>query len=149
MKWDNAKHSLLLIKKTPFLRFSFSDISSPFSHFFNHKLFICTHLTFHCVKIVRIRRYSGLHFSRIFPHSDWIQGDTEYVSIFSLNVGKMRTRITPNTDSFYAVLFMHTIQNNTILSSSSITYWKSDIFLVKVQSALCWWNTKPLSLNEF
>ena len=44
---------------------------------------------------------------------------------------------------------MHAIQNNTILSSSNITYWKSDIFHVKVQSALCWWNTRPLSLNEF
>ena len=46
-------------------------------------------------------------------------------------------------------LFIHNIQNNTILSSSNIAYWKSDIFLVKVQRALCWWNTKPLSLNEF
>ena len=25
---------------------------------------------------------------RIFPHSDWIQRDTRYLSIFSLNVGK-------------------------------------------------------------
>ena len=46
-------------------------------------------------------------------------------------------------------LFMHTIQNNTFLSSSIITYWNSGIFFVKVQSALCWWNTRPLSLNEF
>ena len=40
----------------------------------------------HCVKSVRIRSYSGPHSSRIFPHSDWI-----------------RTRITSNTDTFYAV----------------------------------------------
>ena len=46
-------------------------------------------------------------------------------------------------------LFIRTIQNNTILSSSNITYWKSDIFFVKVQSTLCRWNTRPLSLNEF
>ena len=26
----------------------------------------------HCVKSVHIRSYSGLHFSRIFPHSDWM-----------------------------------------------------------------------------
>ena len=32
----------------------------------------------HCVKSVRIRNYSGPHFSRIFPHSDWIWRDTEY-----------------------------------------------------------------------
>ena len=44
---------------------------------------------------------------------------------------------------------MHTIQNNTILSRSNNTYWKSDIFLVKVKSALYWWNSRPLSLNEF
>ena len=44
-----------------------------------------------CVKRVRIRSYSGPYFSRIFPHSDWIR--------------KMRTRITPNTDSFYALVF--------------------------------------------
>ena len=35
--------------------------------------------TMHCVKSVRIRSYSGLHFSRIFPHSDWIRRDTEYI----------------------------------------------------------------------
>ena len=46
-------------------------------------------------------------------------------------------------------LFMLTIQNNTILSSSSITYWKSGLFLGKVQCAFCWWSTRPLSLNEF
>ena len=46
-------------------------------------------------------------------------------------------------------LFIRTIQNNIILSSSNITYWKSDIVFVKVQSALCRWNTRPLSLNEF
>ena len=46
-------------------------------------------------------------------------------------------------------LFIHTIQNNTFLSSSSITFWKPDIFLVKVQNALCWWNNRALSLNEF
>ena len=49
-----------------------------------------------CVKRVRIRNYSGPHFSWIFPHSDCI-------SPYSVreNPGKMRTRITPNTDSFY------------------------------------------------
>ena len=29
----------------------------------------------HCVKKVRIWSYSGLHFSRIFPHSDWKNAD--------------------------------------------------------------------------
>ena len=58
-----------------------------------------------CVKSVSIRRYSGPHFSRIFSHSDWIRRDTKYLSVFSPNAGKcgkMWTRITPNTDTFYA-----------------------------------------------
>ena len=80
------KHSLSLTRNTLFLCFSFSDIITLFSHFFNEKLFICIHLN----------------------------------------------------------LFMHTIQNNTILSSSNITYWKPGIFLVKVQNALCRLNTRPL-----
>ena len=45
----------------------------------------------HCVKSVRIRSYSGPHFP-----------------VFGLNIqsecGKMQTRITPNTDTFSAVL---------------------------------------------
>ena len=47
-----------------------------------------------CVKSARIQSYSGPHFSRIFLHSDWI----------SPNTGKMLTRITPNTDTFYALI---------------------------------------------
>ena len=59
----------------------------------------------HCVKSVRIRSYSGLHFSCIFPHSDWVRRDNPYLSVFSPNAGKMRTTITPNTNTFYAVPF--------------------------------------------
>ena len=61
----------------------------------------------HSVKSVRIWSYSGPHFFRIFPHSDWIRRDTESISLYSVrmreNAGKMRIRITPNRDSFYAV----------------------------------------------
>ena len=39
-------------------------------------------------------------------------------------------------------LFMYAIQNNIILS-------KSGIVLVKVKSALCLWNSRPISLKEF
>ena len=42
---------------------------------------------YHCVKSVRIRSYSGPHFS-------------------AFGCGKMRTRITPNTDTFYTVYVM-------------------------------------------
>ena len=94
----------------------------------------------HGVKGVLIRSYSGPHFSRISPHSDWIWRDTpesvfgvilvrifpgffcirtEYGEILSIrrsispysvrmweNPGKMLTRITPNTDSFYATIVL-------------------------------------------
>ena len=57
----------------------------------------------HCLKSVRIRSYSGPHFSRIFPHADWIRRDTG-ISPNSVwmreDAGKMRTRTTPNTDTF-------------------------------------------------
>ena len=69
----------------------------------------------HCVKSVLIRSHSGPHFSRIFPHLDWIRSDTEHLSVslrispYSVrmrkNAGKMRTRITPNTDSFLQQLW--------------------------------------------
>ena len=38
----------------------------------------------HWVKCVRIR----IFLVRIFSHSDWIRGDTEYLSVFSPNAGK-------------------------------------------------------------
>ena len=54
--------------------------------------------TVHCVKSARIRSYSSPRFARIFPDS-----------VFRRNAEsarKMRTRITPNTDTFYAVVFL-------------------------------------------
>ena len=54
----------------------------------------------HCVKIVRIRRYSGPHFSCIFPHSDWIPRDTEYLSIFSLNARKCGKNTDQNISEY-------------------------------------------------
>ena len=52
----------------------------------------------------------GVILVHIFPHSDWIRRDTEYLSVFSpISVriqsycGKIRTRRTPNTDTFYPV----------------------------------------------
>ena len=49
------------------------------------------------VKSVCILSYSGLH----FPHLDWLRRDTS-LCIHS-ECQKMRTRITPNTDTFHAV----------------------------------------------
>ena len=53
---------------------------------------------------IRTRSYFGPLF---FPHSPAFGLNTERYSVYSVrmqeNEGKMRTRITPNTDTFYAV----------------------------------------------
>ena len=54
----------------------------------------------HCVKSVRIRSYSG-------PHFPAFGLNTERYSISHAECGKIRTKITPNTDTFYAVKVMH------------------------------------------
>ena len=51
----------------------------------------------HCVKRARVRSYSGPHFPRIFPHSDWIRRDT--ISPYSV-------RMRENTDTFYAIIII-------------------------------------------
>ena len=57
------------------------------------------HITNHCVKNVRIRSYSGPHFPvfglNTVRYSVYLRAQSEY--------GEIRTRITPNTDTFYAV----------------------------------------------
>ena len=61
----------------------------------------------HCIKGVRIRSYSGPHFSHIFPHSDWIRGDVRYLSVFGPNAekcGKSADQNNSESDTFYAVL---------------------------------------------
>ena len=54
----------------------------------------------HCVKSVQIRSFFPV---RIFPHSDWIQSDTEYLSLFSPNSGKYRLEKTLYLDTFHSV----------------------------------------------
>ena len=54
---------------------------------------------FHCVKSVCIRRYSG-------PYFPAFELNMERYSVsfrFQPECGKIRTRITPNTDAFYSV----------------------------------------------
>ena len=58
-----------------------------------------TIITCHCVKSVRIRRYSG-------PHFPAFRLNTERYGVFlriQFKCGKMRTRITANTYTFHAV----------------------------------------------
>ena len=56
----------------------------------------------HCVKRVCIRSYSSPHFSRIFPHLDWIRRDIAYISVFSPNAGKC-VKNTDQNDSKYGL----------------------------------------------
>ena len=57
----------------------------------------------HCVKSVRIRRYSGSHFPAFELNT------MRYFAPLRIQskCGKMLTRITPNTNNFYAVKFRH------------------------------------------
>ena len=54
-----------------------------------------------CVKSIRTQSYSGPHFPAFGRNTE--SRDIEYLRIHS-ECGKMRTRITPNTNTFYAVL---------------------------------------------
>ena len=80
-------------------------------------------LQFTLRKSFRIWSYSVQHFSRIFPNSDWIRRNTEYLSYsvrMRQSAGKMRTRISPNTDSFYAVLVVWWGPNISVTHIKSI-----------------------------
>ena len=90
-------------------------------------LFIVSKLVEHYVKSVRIQCYSGPHFSRIFPHSDWIRKDGVSLRIQS-ECGKMRTRITPNTDTLHAV---------RMVMWGHMTDWKQYISLIKIPMVTC------------
>ena len=43
---------------------------------------------------------------RIFPYSDWIRGDTKYLSVFSPNAAKYGPEKTPYLDTFHAVVII-------------------------------------------
>ena len=56
----------------------------------------------------------GVILVRIFPHSDWIRRDTPYLRIQSV-CGKMRTRITPNTNTFpWNIFYQITVSSDLL-----------------------------------
>ena len=55
--------------------------------------------THHCVKCVHIRSYSGLYFPAFALNTE----RCGVCFLIQSECGKVRTRITPNTDTFYAV----------------------------------------------
>ena len=48
--------------------------------------------------------YTGFFLVCIFPHSDWIRRDTEYLSVLSPNAGKYGPEKTAYLDTFHAVI---------------------------------------------
>ena len=54
----------------------------------------------HCVKSVRIRSYSGPHFPAFGLNTERHSASVRFQS----ECGKMRIRITPNRNTFYAVI---------------------------------------------
>ena len=65
-------------------------------------------LRWHCVKSVRIWSYSGPHFCHILLYSVRMRENTE----------KMRTTITPNTETFY-VLWVSLFSNSSRISTTA------------------------------
>ena len=53
----------------------------------------------HCVKSVHIQSYSSPHFCIRTEYGEILR-----ISRYSEILGKMQTRITPNTDAFYIVV---------------------------------------------
>ena len=58
-------------------------------------------------KMFKYRVFSGPY----FPHSDWIQRNKPYLSVFSLNAGKYGPEKTPYLDTFHAVLCLVPTKN--------------------------------------
>ena len=71
----------------------------------------------HCVKSVRTLSYSGPQFPTYGLNKErygvYLQMQSE--------CGKMRTRITQNTDTFHAVMMMLTCECNVIVSLLSVS----------------------------
>ena len=76
----------------------------------------------------------GVFLVCIFPHSDWLPRDTPYLHIQS-TCGKIRTRKTPNTDTFHAVLNKYNLQrkkgNNSLLDTKSWYVIPIDVITIK------------------
>ena len=82
----------------------------------------------HCVKRVRIWSYSGSHFSRIFLHSDWIQRDTPYISVFSPNAEECEKNADQNNSEYWLFLRSATLDGSVILRNCKLLFcWRPPI----------------------
>ena len=72
----------------------------------------------HCVKSVRIRSHSGPHFPAF-----GLKTERYFLSLrIQSECGKMRTIITPNTDTFYSVMVL----SIPLSYRESIWYYNTD-----------------------
>ena len=80
-----------------------------------------------CVKSVRIRSYFG-------PHFPIFELNTERYGV-SLRIqsdcGKMRTRITPNTNTFHSVLIMKVFLSAKVISELYIRTFVAILIVIK------------------
>ena len=87
----------------------------------------------------------GVILVHIFPHSEYgLNTERHGVSLsIQSKCGKMRTRITPNTDTFHAVCLYLRFYGTTLLSLPSFTklsffyYDKNSCFLEKILYKYC------------
>ena len=83
----------------------------------------------HCVKSIRIRSYSGQYFPALGLHTERYEVSPRIQS----ECGKIRTRITPNTDTSHAVnlisypYFLSIFPPRYSLKKKSKVYWKIPI----------------------
>ena len=88
----------------------------------------------HCVKNIRIRCYSGPHFPAFGLNTEryrlYKYRDTEYFVSLRIHsdCGEIRTRITPNTDTFYAVTMKRKINLGIFFVSFCIASYFSFFF---------------------
>ena len=68
----------------------------------------------------------------IFPHSDSIQRDTGVSLRIQSECNKIQTKITPNTDTFYAVQLYHFILLFKLILINKMTYEEqNDVLYIK------------------
>ena len=58
-----------------------------------------------------------------FPHSDWVLGDTPYLSVFIPNAGKYGQEKTPYLDTSHAILFRFSNVSDYKVSLVLICCW--------------------------
>ena len=75
--------------------------------------------------------YSELFWSAFFPHFPAFQLNTER---YSVNAGKKRTRIIPNTDTFYAVSYYRNKKRKISIKKNKT----SEGSLIKTSHMLLW-----------